>query len=73
MSQEEEQSITGENLWAVLDMDEKVVQGGFESEEAAEIWTTTEDGKKAVDKSGGNFTVAEISVEDLGSESGDMV
>ena len=54
MSQEsEEQAATGENLWAVLDMDKKVIKRGFESEEAGEIWTTTEDGKQAVEKAGG--------------------
>ncbi len=69
--EDEERATTGENLWAILDMDEKVIQGGFESEEAGEIWTTTEEGKRAVEKCGGNFTVAEVSPEDFSSEAGD--
>ncbi|OGY99423.1 MAG: hypothetical protein A2945_01030 [Candidatus Liptonbacteria bacterium RIFCSPLOWO2_01_FULL_52_25] len=66
--EDEERATTGENLWAILDMDGKVIKGGFESEEAGEIWTTTDDGKQAVEKAGGTFTVEELSSEDFRAE-----
>lgn len=44
--EEPEAESTGENLWAVLDPEENVIKAGFESEEAASNWTTTDEGKK---------------------------
>jgi hypothetical protein len=69
--EDEERATSGENLWAVLDMDGKVIKSRFESEEAGEVWTTTEEGKQAVEKAGGTFTVAEISPDDLNADEED--
>ena len=62
---------SGESIWAVLDSDGNVIKKGFESEEVAEIWTTSEDGKKAVEKAGGTFSVEELTDEDRNVEEED--
>ncbi|HUZ93059.1 MAG TPA: hypothetical protein VNG29_03650 [Candidatus Paceibacterota bacterium] len=69
MSLEElEEQSAEEKRWEVIDGEDNVVKKGFESEEAAEIWTTTAEGKQAAEKSGGLLTVQESSADGDGNE-----